>query len=306
MSAALHWHLPCWRVIIVVVMFFDTHCHIVDTLQDGDSKADGPSEALPDSLHALVLMSTKPEDWPLVANLVASESGQRYMPAFGIHPWKAERYLSAGTLATEQLERDVKAMEAALREHPTALVGEIGLDHSERILGKDEPRAQELARLQSLLFETQWDMACRLARPVSIHCVRSDALFFDFLGKKQRQNASHDRNVSPALCFPPSFVLHSYTGSGESVKRFFSLSLPSQIYFSLSKVISGRLPDKKLARLIELVPEDRVLIESDETDLSSLEASLRWSCELVARVKGWTMEDTMQRLVRNACRFTKA
>lgn len=246
-------------------------------------------------IDALVLMSTEPEDWPIVSS-VASKSPTRCIPAFGIHPWKAKRYLE--TPQRTQLAHDFETMEAVLRQHPKALVGEIGLDHSERILGQDEQQAKELVQLQSHLFATQWNMACRLARPVSVHCVRADGAFFDFLDAQSRVHSSDG-----VTAFPPSFAIHSYTGSGESLKRFFSLSLPSKVYFSLSKVISGRLPDKKVSRLIELVPEDRILIESDETDLSIIEASLDWSSELVARVKGWTLEDAMQRLVRNAHQF---
>ena len=61
-------------------------------------------------------MATHEGDWPLVARYVASQEDA--IAAYGVHPWKAH----------EAKEGWIDRLRGMLQSHPTALVGEIGLD----------------------------------------------------------------------------------------------------------------------------------------------------------------------------------
>jgi len=63
---------------------------------------------------------------------------------------------------------------------------------------------------------------------------------------------------------PTAVMLHSYSGSPEEVMRFCRLpAIGPRFYFSFSSAINARTPDKLVAR-IRAVPDDRLLVESDQ------------------------------------------
>lgn len=100
----------------------------------------------------------------------------------------------------------------------------------------------------------QVQIAAEFQRPVSLHCVRGYGhllVMFSELAKR------------PACC-PPKVMLHSYGGSVDEIPRFCRLrSIGDRFYFSFSHAINHRTPEKLVAR-IEAIPDDRLLIESDQ------------------------------------------
>lgn len=59
-------------------------------------------------------------------------------------------------------------------------------------------------------------------------------------------------------------MLHSYGGSVEEIPRFCKLrGIGPRFYFSFSHAINHRTPDKLRAR-VAAVPDDRLLLESDQ------------------------------------------
>lgn len=75
-------------------------------------------------------MSTCPNDWPAVRDM-ANQYSEKIQPAFGLHPWFAER--DATTTAADPLSSSsehglwwLPLLRNYLTECPNAIVGEIG------------------------------------------------------------------------------------------------------------------------------------------------------------------------------------
>ncbi|KAF9959876.1 hypothetical protein BGZ65_013009 [Modicella reniformis] len=102
---------------------------------------------------------------------------------------------------------------------------------------------------------------------------------------------------------PPRLCMHSYGGSRDMLKAFTKLDHPPEIFFSFSIVINGRLQEQKLKELIMAVPEDRLLIESDHHSHSQVDSLLVEMVQRVAQIRGWTVEETVEKTAQNWHRF---
>jgi TatD DNase family protein len=119
----------------------DMHTHVHRLLREG--------QAWP---AYLVCCGTRPEDWDAVSSWCRDRAG--VVPAYGIHPWFAER----GT--SEVLAR----LEKRLQGDSRACVGEIGLHYTKSFRNDAEQRA---------LFHRQLELGISLERCISIHCVHA-------------------------------------------------------------------------------------------------------------------------------------
>lgn len=117
-----------------------------------------------------------------------------------------------------------------LTADPTAQVGEIGLDSKRgQILG------------QTMILIQQLDIAEYFGRVVTIHDVGCEKMVLDTLkGRKLK-----------------GIILHSY-GSDSYVKPYSELGC----YFSISPRILSR-SDIRVKRLLEAIPDDYLLLETD-------------------------------------------
>lgn len=102
---------------------------------------------------------------------------------------------------------------------------------------------------------------------------------------------------------PPRLCMHSYGGSVDMLKAFTKLDHPPEIYFSFSILINGRLQERKLKELIQAVPEDRLLIESDHHSHNHVDQLLVEMVLKVAEIRNWSVEETVERTARNWHRF---
>jgi TatD DNase family protein len=174
-----------------------------------------------------VVNATCEEDWPVIETLFAQHP-DFILPAFGIHPWKAH------LAATGWQDR----LHCILEKHPSASVGECGLDR-----WIDHPALP----IQSPVFEAQLALARELGRCAVIHCLKAWQPLFD----------SFDRIQPPAR-----LLLHSFSGSIETARRL----IPLGAYFSFS----GHFLHPRKAAIIETfrqLPPDRILIETDAPDM---------------------------------------
>lgn len=68
---------------------------------------------------------------------------------------------------------------------------------------------------------------------------------------------------------PCRVMLHSYGGSPEEIPKYCKLKgIGDRFYFSFSTAINARTPEKLRAR-IAAVPDDRLLLESDQVGTGS-------------------------------------
>jgi TatD DNase family protein len=241
-------------------------------------------------LEHLCLMSTHAADWPLFER--AWLSHRRFTTlGLGLHPWFVE---SAPPGWADQLED-------RLRAHPTALVGEIGLDRARATATSPAYAAQLVA------FRLQLRCAARLRRPVSIHCVRAygDLLReLRNLAPPQSDGSPTHRTADAADPFPPALAIHSYAGSPETADALLALprGLGGRIYFGLSVQVSCRSAAKMAATLPHL-PVDRLLLESDAEEPGLAAGRVAQACAAVAAAKGWHEYRVAAVTRQNAWRF---
>lgn len=187
---------------------------------------------------------------------------------------------------------------------------------------------------QLALCDYHLRLAAELDRPVSMHCVRAYGPLLDLLkslttagahdqGGRHGKGPTADASSSPQQPplrqqqppgLPKKIMLHSYGGSPESVVQFTNLpqGLGSRIYFSFSHAInasptsssSSAPPSRvKLIQRIMSVPDDRLLIESDQISARVIDDSLRAILKVVAEAKGWTLEEAARKTYDNFKEF---
>lgn len=255
----------------------------------------------------VAIMGVCSTDWSQVLE-AATRAPDKVIPCFGIHPWKAHLHAStscSGTVAdtadgglgaddaslreTALVTGWLRALEQHLQNNPRAVVGEIGLDRAARIPGTtcltDYGHQWEL-------FDLQMELAARYHRPVSLHCVRAYGHLQDKL-----------RGQDEGWC-PERIMLHSYSGSPEMVKSLVAIggasptAVGKRLYFSFSTAINMKTPAKMLAR-IGAVPDDKLLIESDQVSASAVDDGLEAIVQAIADAKGWTVDEAIDRTWRN-------
>ncbi|KAL7802509.1 hypothetical protein V8C44DRAFT_281916 [Trichoderma aethiopicum] len=111
--------------------------------------------------------------------------------------------------------------------------------------------------------------------------------------------------------FPPRICLHSYSGSADMLKQWFHPAVPSTVFASFSAGVNmgnagggkdGK--DDKLGAVVRAVPDDRVLVESDmHAAGGEAEALLEEMYRFVCEVKGWGVEEGVERIGGNFRRF---
>lgn len=172
-------------------------------------------------------------DWQRVLDITRRHHGH-LVPNLGLHPYWVHRR------SADWLER----LKAMLEENVHAGLGECGLDRG--------PRAQDIAPIeeQEHVFREQLQLAAQLLRPVTIHCVQAYG----------RVHAA----LSEIIAVPLPVILHSYTGTKETIATFLSLK-DAKVYFSLSGHLLKLHPDKAV-QMIRALPIERMLLESDCPD----------------------------------------
>jgi TatD DNase family protein len=192
-------------------------------------------EPLPGVLQSLheagcrgfVLGGVDPLDWQ--EQLEIPSSPLRMIRGFGLHPWTVQER------ADMQLEKDFAQLEEMLPK--AGALGELGLDYF-RV--KPEPERQK----QSHWFERQLELAAAQKKPCILHIVR----------------AHHE-----ALRIMKSFngrvtgLVHSFWGNHQTAQSWLDLGF----YLSLPP----RIVKHDNHALLQYVPADRVLFESDSPEV---------------------------------------
>lgn len=109
--------------------------------------------------------------------------------------------------------------------------------------------------------------------------------------------------------FPPRVCLHSYSGTPDTWKQYLHPSVPVTFFASFSTAINlgddldGPTP-QAFTDVVRAVPDDMVLVESDlHTAGEEMDRRLEDIVRRVCEVKGWDLEEGVQRLGRNWRRF---
>ena len=209
------------------IKYFDAHCHLQDR-RIGNDIGNVVLQMKRNSLCNVVCNGTSEKDWDDV-KIIASNYDE-VLPAYGIHPW----YL-------KDVSDDWKdKLVCYLESHDYSSVGETGLDKN--VSGEFSYELQK-----SMLCE-HLEVANRLSKPISLHCVKAWSLLLDSL------------NSCPKIDIP--VVMHSFSGSKDVMKHLIKYNT----YFSFSGAITKQYNTKTRDVLLD-VPVDRLLLETDAPDM---------------------------------------
>lgn len=126
---------------------------------------------------------------------------------------------------------DFAALTSLLQRERAVAVGEIGLDHHWDIPNE----------LQREIFERQLKMAVQLDLPVIVH-----------------DREAHGETLELLKKYRPKGVLHSFSGSVEMAKDVLSIGM----YLGFGGAVTFKKA-KKVLEVLEVVPFDRLLLETD-------------------------------------------
>lgn len=256
-------------------MLYDAHNHLQDARLD--AVRNEVMQLLPSlGIAEVVVDGSAEDDWEAVACLA-----RRYpwvKPSFGLHPWYVK----------ERTAHWQSRLRAYLEEFPQAPVGEIGLDR-----WIEQPDIE----VQVECFRWQLELAARLDRPATIHCLRAWGLL-----EQELRSAKLPRR---------GFLLHSYGGPAEMIPGFAKMGA----YFSLSPYFGHERKAQQLATFAA-VPADRLLAETDAPDMWPPEAlnpyplshkgrpvnhpaNLCVSYQLLAQVRGEDLSTITEQIAAN-------
>lgn len=260
-------------------MLFDTHAHYDDDWFDADR--DALLSSMPEHNIGLILNPGCTVETSEIAVRLAQTYDFVYA-AVGIHP----EYSMGVTAADIDRIRELSA-------HPKVrAIGEIGLDY---YWEKRSPETTPPREEQQKLLRAQLELAREVNLPVIIHdreahedCLNIVKDFSDLRG-----------------------VYHCYSGSLEYAKEILALG---DWYISFTGVITyGKA--KKARRIIENLPIERIMIETDSPYLTPEPERLEKKrvrnsslfvhrvAEQIAEFKGMTVEEVERITTENGKRF---
>ena len=211
------------------------------------------------------------------AELAATSPGVLYSTA-GVHPHHASDY-------SDESDALIRTL---IQKDAVVAVGECGLDYCRNF----SPRADQLAA-----FERQLEIAKETGLPVFLH-----------------QRDAHDDFVEllePALPDLSRAVAHCFTGEGESLREYVALGL----YIGITGWICDERRGKHLHDIVDIIPDDRLLIETDAPYLlprtirprpksrRNEPMYLTEVVRVVAEARGQTEQHVAEQTTANAVRF---
>ncbi|MDJ0794669.1 MAG: TatD family hydrolase [Woeseiaceae bacterium] len=211
------------------------------------------------------------------AELAEAHPGVLYSTA-GVHPHHASDYTDeSDTLIRSLVDKDV-----------VVAVGECGLDYFRNFSPRD-------AQLDA--FRRQLQIAKDTGMPVFLH-----------------QRDAHDDFVEVLDEFLPDLsraVAHCFTGEGESLREYLAMGL----YIGITGWICDERRGKHLHDIVDVIPDDRLLIETDAPYLMPRTIQpkpktrrnepmhLTEVLKVVAEARGQTEEHVARVTTENARRF---
>lgn len=257
------------------MMLIDSHCHLN---YDGliERQAEVLAAARERGVRGFLNISTRRSEWDAVIGTAEREPD--VWASVGIHPHEAEKHADLGAEAL-----------LAATEHPKVIgIGETGLDyyyeHSDRAV-------------QQALFRVHIGVARETGLPLIIHSRDAEEDTLAILREEMEKGAF------PAL-------IHCFTAS----RAFGEAVLGLGLTISLSGIVTFKNA-KDLQETAKIVPEDRLLVETDAPFLAPIPhrgktcepAFVSDTLDFVAGLRGVESEALAEQTGRNFLNlFTKA
>jgi len=243
-------------------MFVDSHVNLHGEKFEGDLDA-VVQRATDANISTMLTICCKVSEFKSVLNV--AKCYDNIWASVGTHPHEARE------------NPDIKASEliALARNSKVIGIGETGLDFHYNYSESEDQYKNLIAHIDASR-ETQL--------PLIIHSRNADQEMGDLI------EAEMKKGTFPAL-------LHCYTGGMAFMQRMSELGL----YFSLSGIVSFKSA-KDLREIAKLMPDDRLLIETDCPYLAPIPfrgrrnepSFLPHVAQALADVKGWSLDETAQ------------
>lgn len=250
-------------------MFIDTHINIHGEAYEEDLDA-VLDRARAAGVSPMIAICCRLQEFDAVRKI--AEAHDDVVCTIGAHPHHAK---DRPDITAEEL--------IEIASHPKVVaIGETGLDFH---YNYSPPEAQ----FPSL--RAHIEAARQTGLPIILHSREADEQMADLLEEEMGRGA-----------FRP--LLHCYTGGKELASRAAALGA----YFSASGIISFKKAEDVREVFRDIVPDDRVIIETDCPYLAPVPNRgkrneprfLPHVAEALANVKGWTLDETAERTTRAA------
>jgi TatD DNase family protein len=206
----------------------DAHLHLADS-----AFSDAPDALLAqlknEGWRSLVVNGTSEKDWAEVEQLYAIEP-ELVIPSYGLHPW----------FVKDRSDQWMERLEGLIADEPIACVGECGLDRWIEGHDLDDQRS---------VLEPQIELATRLNRPLTLHCLRAWGPLLEVLRRSELPQRG--------------FLVHACSASRETAHRLLDLGarFSYSTYFTHDRKASVR-------ELYAKLPLDRLLVETDAPSMA--------------------------------------
>jgi TatD DNase family protein len=207
-------------------MFIDTHVHF-DSFRSSDEIARAVDRAAAAGVAKMIAVGGNAEGNRIATAAAASFPGRIYA-AIGFDRDQAK------------VEYSAEAFDQEMDGPGVVAVGEIGLDYHYHA---------DTASDQKQLFGKMLDLAAKHQLPAIVHSREADDDTVTLLQEHVRRWRGDPARIG---------VLHCFTGSGEFAKRILDLGM----LISFSGIVTFKNADD-LRAVARVVPEDRILIETD-------------------------------------------
>ena len=202
---------------------FDSHCHLDDKAYRSDRET-VLLRAREAGVVGFMVVGIDPRTARAAIRLAEEEPG--VFAAVGVHPHDAARCSEA-----------ILSELTTLAGHPRVRAwGEIGLDFNRLYSPRED---------QERCFRRQLDIAQRLALPMIFHERDSDGRFLEMLLALQRSSLRG--------------VVHCFSGSRREMEAYLDLGL----HIGITGIVTMQQRGRSLRELVPLIPDDRLLVETD-------------------------------------------
>lgn len=210
------------------MMLIDSHCHL-EYKGLVEDQAAVIARARAAGIGAFLNISTRKSEWDQV--IATAEREPDIFASVGIHPHEADAHADLGRAALLEASR-----------HPKVIaIGETGLDY---YYDKSDRSTQKH------LFRMHIDVARETGLPIIIHTRDAEGDTHSILADEMGKGAF------PAL-------IHCFTASRDFADKVLALGLT----ISLSGIVTFKNA-KDLAEVAKIIPEDRLLVETDSPFLA--------------------------------------
>lgn len=261
----------------------DTHAHLTSSAFAEDRLA-VLSRARLAGVSSIICVSETLADAHEVLALASEHEGIVHA-ALGLHPEHVST-LSPSVLSDEQA-----AVTQLLTDSPVVAIGEIGLDHTPRVLAS-APDPDAVKQAQAATFTHFLQLSQQLELPVSVHSRGA--------GRRALELVAAAAELAPvAVC------MHAFDGRAVHAERALQ-TVKEGLYFSVPPSVT-RSP--QFVKLVQRVPIERLLLESDapvlgpSKDERNEPMNVMKSAEMIAGVKGTDIRTVRETLMENTLRL---